>query len=67
MITRKINPADRKRHEYNLTEKSIGLLPTLIELIVWGDQYLPDTKVPQEFMENFKKIGRNLPGNYRDN
>lgn len=54
IITKTINPNDRKRHEYNLTEKGIDLLSTLVELIIWGDLYLPDANIPQEFMEHFK-------------
>jgi DNA-binding HxlR family transcriptional regulator len=33
-------PGDRVRHEYRPTRKGVGLLPLLVTLKTWGDEYL---------------------------
>ena len=33
-------PGDRVRHEYRPTRKGVGLLPLLVALKTWGDEYL---------------------------
>jgi DNA-binding HxlR family transcriptional regulator len=35
-------PGDRLRHEYRPTRKGVGLLPLLVALKRWGDEYLND-------------------------
>ena len=40
------------RYEYGLTQKGEDLRPLLLELIKWGNQYIPGTIVPDpEFLE----------------
>jgi DNA-binding HxlR family transcriptional regulator len=34
------DPGDRTRHEYRLTRKGVGLLPVMVGLMQWGDQYV---------------------------
>jgi DNA-binding HxlR family transcriptional regulator len=34
------DPGQRERHDYHLTDKGIALLPALLALMRWGDQYL---------------------------
>jgi DNA-binding HxlR family transcriptional regulator len=33
-------PGERVRHEYRLTRKGVALLPVMISLMEWGDEYL---------------------------
>jgi DNA-binding HxlR family transcriptional regulator len=37
---------DRQRHEYRLTDRGHDLMPILIALLQWGDQYLADPDGP---------------------
>lgn len=40
---------------YSLTEKGKGLIPILVEIIIWGATYDKDTEAPEEFVRNAKK------------
>ena len=51
IVTKKINPQDKKRIEYTLTEKGIALMPILLETTLWGVNHLPGVYVPPEFMK----------------
>jgi len=43
------------RYEYSLTDKGEALRPLLIELVKWGNEYIPGTMVPPEdFLEKKK-------------
>ena len=33
-------PGERARHQYRLTRKGVGLLPVMVGLMEWGDQYV---------------------------
>ncbi len=35
-------PGDRVRHEYRPTRKGVGLLPLIMALKAWGDEYVND-------------------------
>lgn len=40
------------RHAYSLTEKGEALRPLLVELVKWGNAYIPGTLVPdKDFLE----------------
>lgn len=41
-------PGDRVRNEYRLTRKGVALMPVLIALMEWGDEYLNDGCAPIE-------------------
>lgn len=40
-VTRKVDPNKKSKFIYSLTEKSIALLPVLMELTIWGARYSP--------------------------
>ena len=44
-------PGARVRHEYRLTRKGVGLLPVMIGLMEWGDQYVNDGNAPVSLRE----------------
>jgi DNA-binding HxlR family transcriptional regulator len=54
LLTRTRDPADRKRHEYGLTEKGLDTLPILIEMILWGAMHDPETAAPPEFLRRIR-------------
>lgn len=39
-------PGERVRNEYRLTRKGVGLLPVMLALREWGDEYLVDGEPP---------------------
>ena len=41
LIDKKVATDKKSKFLYSLTEKGIGLLPTIIELTIWGAQYNP--------------------------
>jgi DNA-binding HxlR family transcriptional regulator len=41
-------PGERARHEYRLTRKGVALLPTMVALMNWGDEYVYDGEAPVE-------------------
>ena len=50
-------PGDRMRHEYRLTRKGVGLLPVVVALMEWGDEYLRDDDPPVVLRERGPATG----------
>lgn len=55
ILTRKIDPQDRRVGYYALTEKGIDLIPVLFELSKWSVKYDPETAASKEFGEIYYK------------
>ncbi len=55
IISKKDNPHNKKQAIYSLTDKGIGLLPMILELILWGAKHDPKTAAPKEFIRKLKK------------
>lgn len=45
-------PGDRTRHEYVLTEKGERLVPAIIAIMQWGDEYLADPAGPASHIDH---------------
>jgi DNA-binding HxlR family transcriptional regulator len=45
IIVKSDDASHKQKVIYSLTEKGIGLLPLLMEMAVWGHQYLPDSRL----------------------
>lgn len=45
-------PGDRVRHQYRLTRKGVGLLPVMIGLMEWGDEFVNDGHGPYTLHED---------------
>lgn len=45
---------NKTRRIYKLTQKSIDLLPAMIEIVKWSSTYDKDTGAPREFVERVK-------------
>src|SRR5271169_5441725 len=41
IIVKSDDPSHKQKAIYSLTEKGIGLLPLLMEMVAWGHKYLP--------------------------
>ncbi len=44
----------KKRKEYKLTALGIGMVPVIMEMLVWGHGFDPSTMVVPEFFERYK-------------
>jgi len=68
VVSKHPDPAHGKRYIYTLTEKGIGLVPALLEIMDWAETWDNQTEVPPEFARELradrsalaKKIIRNL-------
>ena len=54
IITKQPDPMHGKRYIYSLTEKGLGLLPALIEIIDWAETWDTNTEVPPQFVEELR-------------
>jgi len=51
LISKTLDPVDKRRSLYRLTPMGIDLAPVLIEIIVWSAKYDPATSVSQQFLQ----------------
>lgn len=58
IISKQRDPANRKKFVYRFTEKGADLLPILLEMVLWGARYDPETGAPEDFIRRLKR-GRN--------
>ncbi len=49
------DPEHGKRYIYVLTDKGLGLLPAMLEIINWAEMWDEQTEVPTEFVEELRK------------
>jgi DNA-binding HxlR family transcriptional regulator len=59
IIVKSDDPSHKQKVIYSLTEKGIGLLPLLMEMVVWGHRYLPDFR-PKGLAQVLEKGGPTL-------
>jgi DNA-binding HxlR family transcriptional regulator len=45
IIVKSDDASHKQKVIYSLTEKGIGLLPLLMEMVIWGHKYLPDSRL----------------------
>ena len=45
------DPGDRVRNQYRLTRKGVALLPVMVSLMQWGDEYVNDGRGPYVLTE----------------
>lgn len=50
LVARFDHPTNGKKYVYRVTAKGADLIPTMIELVLWSAQYLPEVQVPPERM-----------------
>ena len=49
-IEKQPHPGDRRRSIYALTERGLGLIPVLVEMILWSAREDPDTGAEEAFV-----------------
>jgi DNA-binding HxlR family transcriptional regulator len=55
LISREIDPVNRKQVVYRLTDKGLALAPVLIEIVRWSGAHDPDTAAPKAFLRRAAK------------
>ena len=55
IVERRRDPDDGRRVLYRLTQKGLGLIPTLVELARWGAQHDPDTAAPPALLRRIRR------------
>lgn len=53
-ISRNPDPENRRQVVYELTEKGADLIPILIEIVLWGAKYDPDTAAPKAMLRRMR-------------
>jgi DNA-binding HxlR family transcriptional regulator len=74
ILVRSEHPTNGKKYVYRLSEKGVDLVPTLIELALWGAKYVPDNAAPPDTVYQMRtardkmihKIRESLLGELRD-
>ncbi len=67
MISKTIDPADKRRSLYRLTPIGIDLAPVLLEIIVWSAKHDPNTPVSQQFLQRAASDRESLLTEIRQN
>jgi DNA-binding HxlR family transcriptional regulator len=76
IVTKSDDPTHKQKAIYSLTEKGIALVPLLLEMAAWGDEYLPASELcglartlkeggpdmRAEFMNELRKTHLPAPG-----
>jgi DNA-binding HxlR family transcriptional regulator len=60
LITKRLDVENNSRKVYSLTQKSIDLLPMLLEMIAWAAKYDDQTGTPQEFINKLESDRESL-------
>ena len=51
IVTRRVDPANRRQVVYELTEKGLDLTPIMVELTLWSAKYDPKSFITPDFVE----------------
>lgn len=54
VISRHPDPDNRRQVVYELTDKGLDLLPVLIEVVLWGAKYDPETGAPRSTIRRMR-------------
>ncbi len=60
MITKKVDPENRRSFIYSPTKKGVDLLPMFFELVRWSGKYDSISKVPERYMRQPKATMKKL-------
>ncbi len=64
IVEKKAFPGNRVKNLYQLTPKGIDLMPTLVEIVLWGDKYfdLPERvhEIAREICKDKKRMVRKI-------
>jgi DNA-binding HxlR family transcriptional regulator len=63
IVEKKAFPGNRVKNLYQLTPKGIDLMPTLLEIVVWGDKYF---EIPEPVHQLAEAIRKDKDGAIRE-
>ena len=55
LLTKQRDSANKKKFIYAPTEKSLDLLPAILEIILWADKHAPNSDAPKSTITKIKK------------
>ena len=59
-VTKSVDPDNKSKYIYCLTEKGVDLLPMLLEMISWTSKYIKGAGTPKEFLQRLEGDRENL-------
>lgn len=54
LLAKKVSEKDKRKDEYVLTEKGLGLIPVLVEMANWSAEHDPNTAAPTAWIARMK-------------
>ncbi|MCG7532069.1 helix-turn-helix transcriptional regulator [Psychrobium sp. MM17-31] len=60
LLSKTVNPNDKRKKHYQLTQQGIDLLPIILEIMVWSHTYQADLMVPAGMIERIKNDRQSL-------
>lgn len=60
IVEKRRDGSERKTHEYAVTATGRALLPTLVEMTLWGLRYDPETPASDEFLARVDRDARRV-------
>ena len=55
IVSKSSDPSHKQKIMYRLTQKGIGLVPILVEFIMWSAKYDKNSAVEMKFVKNIKR------------
>ncbi|MET2849032.1 helix-turn-helix domain-containing protein [Vibrio owensii] len=51
LVQKQVDPSDKRKKVYSLTQKGKDMLPILLEMMIWSSKYAPETNAPEDFLD----------------
>ena len=55
IVTKQRDPENKTKYVYGLTQMGIDLLPVMLSIIDWSEEYDENTEVPREFIKKLRR------------
>jgi DNA-binding HxlR family transcriptional regulator len=65
-VKKSVDPNNKSKYRYRLTEKGVDLLPMLLEFIAWSTKHIPGTATPKEFIDQLENDRESLIASIRN-
>lgn len=60
IILKRQDPENKKVYRYTLTPKGIGLIPLMLEMMLWGAAHSPQKGVPPAMLKFIHDMGKRI-------
>lgn len=54
LISKQIDLKDKRKKIYRLEQPGKDMLPIILEMMIWSDEYDPNTNAPKDFIDKIK-------------